>query len=91
MTNFRLPFIKPEQKSPMNKVRQKRFEKTLSFVKKHLKTDEAILDLGKTNELSDFLRQNGYVSQSVNDRPLNALPDRIQHKRNWQLSNPKSK
>ena len=62
MTNFRLPFIKPEQKSPMNKVRQKRFEKTLSFVKKHLKTDEAILDLGKTNKLSDFLRQNGYVN-----------------------------
>jgi hypothetical protein len=43
----------------MNNTKRKRFEKTLSFVRKHLKTDEVILDLGKTNELSDFLRQEG--------------------------------
>lgn len=46
----------------MDKAKQKRFERTLSFVRKHLKTDEAILDLGKTNDLSDYLRQNGYVN-----------------------------
>lgn len=43
----------------MDKAKLKRFEKTLGFVKKHLKTDEVILDLGETNELSDFLRQQG--------------------------------
>jgi hypothetical protein len=43
----------------MDKAKQKRFEKTLSFVMKHFKTDEIILDLGETNELSDFIRQKG--------------------------------
>jgi hypothetical protein len=54
------PCIKTEKNSPMDKARQKRFEKTLSFVRKHLKTDEVILDLGETNELSEFLRKEGY-------------------------------
>jgi len=43
----------------MDKAKQKRFERTLNFVAKHLKKDEIIIDLGETNELSDFLRMKG--------------------------------
>ncbi len=43
----------------MTKVRQKRFEKTLRFVEKHFGKGETILDLGESNELSEYLKHNG--------------------------------
>lgn len=49
----------------MDKTRQRRFEKTLRFVSKHFNNNEDILDLGIRNELSDYLRENGYKVQNT--------------------------
>ncbi|HOU01554.1 MAG TPA: hypothetical protein PK719_04455 [Bacteroidales bacterium] len=43
----------------MDKVKLKRFGRTLRFMQKHFKKEDIILDLGETNELSDYLRQQG--------------------------------
>ncbi len=47
-----------------NSFPKKRFKITLEFLKKHIDTSEAILDLGVENPLSEILKQNGY---SVNN------------------------
>jgi len=43
----------------MNKPSQRRFVKTLEFVRKHYTVNDIILDLGVPNKLSEFLRQEG--------------------------------
>ncbi len=43
-----------------NSYPQKRFNLTLAFVKKHLSTQETILDLGVENPFSKILKEQGY-------------------------------
>lgn len=40
---------------------QKRFNLTLEFLKKHIKTSETILDLGVPNPFSKIMQDNGYT------------------------------
>lgn len=55
----------------MNKSSQRRFVKTLEFVRKHYTVNDIILDLGVTNELSEFLRQKGgYDIHNTKDQDL---------------------
>lgn len=39
---------------------KERFKITLDFIKKHLSTDEQILDLGVENPLSSLMKQSGF-------------------------------
>ena len=43
----------------------KRFEKTRSFVQKHLEGGTKILDLGTPNDLSKFIASSGYKVQNT--------------------------
>ncbi|HOP59047.1 MAG TPA: hypothetical protein PLR52_06470 [Bacteroidales bacterium] len=55
----------------MDKARQKRFEKTYRFVKKHFPLNGDILDLGEKNELAEYLSQHGgYRIQNTNVQDL---------------------
>ncbi len=38
----------------------KRYQRTLNFLKKHVPTDEAILDLGVENPFSEIYESEGY-------------------------------
>jgi len=44
----------------MNRVLEKRFSKTISFLLKSIEKSNTILDLGVSNELSDILLENGF-------------------------------
>ena len=48
----------------------KRFEKTRSFVQKHLEHGTNILDLGTPNDLSDFIASAGYLVQNTKGENL---------------------
>jgi hypothetical protein len=44
----------------MNKPTLRRYQKTISFLKKHLEANSTILDLGTENQLSKFMKEDGY-------------------------------
>ena len=48
----------------------KRFEKTRSFVQKHLESGSEILDLGTPNDLSKFIASSGYKLQNTKGENL---------------------
>lgn len=43
----------------------KRFQHTLSFLKKHIPTDQTILDLGVENPFSTILKEQGYTVENT--------------------------
>ena len=53
-----------------NNFPKKRFQITLDFVKKHLKSNETILDLGVPNPFSEILIQNGYDVENTSGEDL---------------------
>lgn len=48
----------------------KRYKKTLSFLKKHIATNEPILDLGVHNPFSEIMQQEGYVVENTRGEDL---------------------
>lgn len=48
----------------------KRFQHTLSFLKKHIAQDEAILDLGVANPFSEIMVQEGYRVENTKGEDL---------------------
>lgn len=54
----------------MQKHHSKRYNSTLEFVAKHISKDEAILDLGTPNELSELLRNNGFNVENTSGENL---------------------
>ncbi|WP_431159193.1 methyltransferase [Winogradskyella poriferorum] len=48
----------------------KRFKLTLQFLKKHIDTSEAILDLGVSNPLSEIMIANGYTVSNTKGEDL---------------------
>jgi len=53
-----------------NKHLEKRYNKTLSFVKKHTSVKDKILDLGTENPFSLILRKEGYVVENTKGENL---------------------
>jgi hypothetical protein len=48
----------------------KRFNITLDFLKKHISTDETILDLGVTNPFSKIMNDNGFTVKNTKGEDL---------------------
>jgi hypothetical protein len=48
----------------------KRFNITLDFLKKHISTNESILDLGVSNPFSKIMDENGYVVKNTKGEDL---------------------
>ncbi|QLG45990.1 methyltransferase [Costertonia aggregata] len=48
----------------------KRFQNTLSFLKKHINTNETILDLGVENPFSKIMKTQGYVVENTKGEDL---------------------
>ena len=48
----------------------KRFRNTLSFLQKHISTDESILDLGVPNPFSEIMTQDGYSVENTKGEDL---------------------
>ena len=63
----------------MNHFKLWRYKKTLSFIKKHINSSEKILDLGTENELSKFIRTNGYDVSNTNGENLDICFDAVQN------------
>lgn len=53
----------------------RRYEKTLSFIQKHLLTERKVLDLGVTNPFSDILKEKGYVVYNTHGEDLDLQPE----------------
>ncbi len=49
---------------------EKRFRKTISFLKKHVPTEQAILDLGVTNPFSQIMQKEGYTVTNTQGEDL---------------------
>ncbi|MBM1106071.1 methyltransferase [Aurantibacter crassamenti] len=48
----------------------KRFQHTLTFLQKHITTEETILDLGVTNPFSKIMTEQGYSVENTNGEDL---------------------
>jgi len=48
----------------------KRFKHTLTFLQKHISTDEPILDLGVENPLSNIMKEQGYTVENTKGEDL---------------------
>ncbi|EAR02158.1 methyltransferase [Maribacter sp. HTCC2170] len=48
----------------------KRFKNTLSFLQKHISTDQSILDLGVENPFSKIMKESGYVVSNTKGEDL---------------------
>ncbi|WGK63577.1 methyltransferase [Croceiramulus getboli] len=55
----------------------KRFAVTLDFLKQHISTDEAILDLGVVNPFSDIMKKEGYTVDNTSGEDLDTQLDGI--------------
>lgn len=53
----------------------RRYDKTLSFIQKHLPTERKVLDLGVTNPFSDILKEKGYEVYNTHGEDLDLYPD----------------
>ena len=54
----------------MRKGLQKRYDRTLDFVNKHLDPGSRILDLGTRNAFSEILNESGYIVQNTRGEDL---------------------
>lgn len=59
----------------INKSLLKRYDKTLSFIQKHLPDERIVLDLGVTNPFSDILREKGYEVFNTHGEDLDLQPE----------------
>ncbi|MDV7140241.1 methyltransferase [Maribacter sp. TH_r10] len=55
----------------------KRFEKTLSFLERHITTQETILDLGVENPFSKIMKEHGYTVSNTKGEDLDLNFDTI--------------
>ena len=58
---------------------EKRYRNTLEFLKKHVDTDERILDLGVPNPFSEIMTQEGYTVQNTGGEDLDLELDQIRN------------
>ncbi len=56
----------------------KRFQHTLSFLQKHVSTNESILDLGVSNPFSEIMKKEGYEVENTAGEDLDINFDTIQ-------------
>ncbi|MFV0531311.1 MAG: methyltransferase [Flavobacteriales bacterium] len=56
--------------NPHESYRQKRYHKTLRFLKKHAPKGSKILDLGTCNPFSEIMKQNGYTVYNTQGEDL---------------------
>ncbi|MFT5780243.1 MAG: hypothetical protein ACI837_003204 [Crocinitomicaceae bacterium] len=54
----------------MHKTHIIRHENTLKFIEKHISREETILDLGTENDLSSFIKENGFDVQNTGGENL---------------------
>ena len=53
-----------------NSFPNKRYEHTLHFLRKHINTNESILDLGVKNPFTEIMEQDGYKVENTNGEDL---------------------
>lgn len=56
---------------------EKRYQNTLEFLKKHITTEEKILDLGVPNPFSEIMKQEGYLVENTEGEDLDLELDVI--------------
>jgi hypothetical protein len=54
-----------------------RYQKTLSFIQKHLPTERKVLDLGIANPFSDILKEKGYQVYNTQGEDLDLQSDTV--------------
>lgn len=64
----------------------RRYDKTLSFIRKHLPEERKVLDLGVTNPFSDILKDNGYEVFNTNGEDLDFQPDVVKQFENVEFA-----
>lgn len=57
----------------------KRYNITMAFLKKHVPTDRAILDLGVNNPFSEIMRKEGYTVANTTGEDLDNNQQALQH------------
>ncbi|AYN69039.1 methyltransferase [Euzebyella marina] len=60
-----------------NSYPSKRFQNTLSFLKKHISTDESVLDLGVKNPFSEIMVKEGYQVENTQGEDLDLVFDSV--------------
>ncbi len=68
-----------ESQFTINESMLKRYNKTLSFIQKHLPDERKVLDLGVTNPFSDILRKKGYEVFNTQGEDLDLEPEVVKH------------
>lgn len=68
MQNGETPFI-------INNSMLRRYDKTLSFIKKHIPDCNKVLDLGVSNPFSDILKEKGYEVHNTQGEDLDLQPE----------------
>lgn len=61
----------------LNKVKEFRFENTHKFLSKYITNEEQILDLGTSNQLSDFLIDKGFKLQNAAGFDFDLNPEQV--------------
>ena len=64
--------------SQINKGLLRRYDRTLSFIQKHLPTQRKVLDLGVSNPFSDILKGNNYEVYNTNGEDLDHHPEVVE-------------
>ena len=59
----------------VNKGMTNRYEKTLSFIQKHLPKEKRVLDLGISNPFSDIMKEKGYEVFNTQGEDLDLQPE----------------
>jgi hypothetical protein len=59
----------------VNESMTKRYDRTFSFIQKHLPKERRVLDLGITNPFSDLLREKGYEVFNTHGEDLDIQPE----------------
>ena len=52
------------------KIPKKRYKRTLNFLKRHVSTDESLLDLGVENPFTDVMQKHGYQVKNTSGEDL---------------------
>ena len=60
----------------------KRFQHTLTFLQKHISTEESILDLGVSNPFSEIMTNNGYQVENTKGEDLDIDYSAVQNSSN---------
>lgn len=61
----------------MNKIQQRRFNKTLNFLRNHIDSKSVILDLGTPNDFSEGLKLEGYTVFNTAGEDLDINPETV--------------